>query len=135
LHSLSVNIGTNLLSGVSRLDKFCQITTKDATIPFTYFSQSAPSYVRQHTSAKDCAGSVSASQIIIRFRPKFILLISLFRISIYCNSKEHRVCLVRDNFFCFSYCSTFVYICQLVSNHELIRLKRSVLWFSTKLCN
>jgi hypothetical protein len=32
---LSVNVGTNLLSLVSLwLDKFCQITTKDATITF-----------------------------------------------------------------------------------------------------
>jgi uncharacterized membrane protein (DUF2068 family) len=29
----------------------------------------------------------------------------------------------------------FVCICQLVSNHGLIRLKRFVSWFSTKLCN
>jgi hypothetical protein len=35
LHSLSVNVGTNLLSLVSPwLDKFCQITTKDATVTF-----------------------------------------------------------------------------------------------------
>jgi hypothetical protein len=38
-------------------------------------------------------------------------------------------------FFGFDYCSTFVCICQVVSNHELIRLKRFVSWFSTKLCN
>jgi hypothetical protein len=35
----------------------------------------------------------------------------------------------------FWYCSTFVCIWQLVSNHELISLKRFVSWFTTKLCN
>jgi hypothetical protein len=35
----------------------------------------------------------------------------------------------------FWYCSTFVCIWQLVSNHELINLKRFVSWFTTKLCN
>jgi hypothetical protein len=35
MHSLSVNVETNLLSLVSPwLDKFCQITTKDATVTF-----------------------------------------------------------------------------------------------------
>jgi hypothetical protein len=50
--------------------------------------------------------------------------------------RVHRVCLVRENFFFgFGYCSTVVYICQLMSNHGLIRLKRFVSWFSTKLYN
>jgi hypothetical protein len=35
----------------------------------------------------------------------------------------------------FAYCSTFVCFCQLVSNYRLIRFKRFVSWFSTKMCN
>jgi hypothetical protein len=45
------------------------------------------------------------------------------------------VLLVRENFWFFGYCSTFICIYRLVSNYELIRLKRFVSWFSTKLCN
>jgi hypothetical protein len=40
-----------------------------------------------------------------------------------------RMCLVHENFW-LSLC-----ICQLVSNHGLIRLKRFISWFSTKLYN
>jgi hypothetical protein len=35
----------------------------------------------------------------------------------------------------FGYCSIFICIWQLVSNHELIWLKRFVSWFTTKLYN
>jgi hypothetical protein len=35
----------------------------------------------------------------------------------------------------FWYCNTFVCIWQLVSNNRLIRFKRFVSWFTTKLCN
>ena len=38
-------------------------------------------------------------------------------------------------FFEFWYYSTFVVIWQLISNHELIRLKRFILSFNVKLCN
>jgi hypothetical protein len=37
--------------------------------------------------------------------------------------------------FRFGYCSIFRFIWQFVSNHRLIRLKRFVSWFTTKLCN
>jgi hypothetical protein len=39
------------------------------------------------------------------------------------------------NFFNSKYCSTFVCIWQLVSNYGLIRLKRFISWFTTKLYN
>jgi hypothetical protein len=41
----------------------------------------------------------------------------------------------KKNFLRFGYCSTFVCIWQLMSNHRLIWRKRFVLWFTTKLCN
>ena len=40
-----------------------------------------------------------------------------------------------DDFFWKWYCSTFVVIWQLVSNHSLIRFKRFVSWILFKLCN
>ena len=43
-------------------------------------------------------------------------------------------CLVRE-FWEVGYCSTFVFILQLVFNHGLIRLKTFVSQFPTKLCN
>ena len=44
------------------------------------------------------------------------------------------LCLVRE-FWKFDYCSTFVFIWQLVFNHGLIRLKTFVSQFPTKLYN
>jgi hypothetical protein len=49
------------------------------------------------------------------------------------SSQGHWGCLVKK--FGFGYCSTFRFIWQFVSNHGLIRLKRFVSWFITKLCN
>jgi hypothetical protein len=46
-----------------------------------------------------------------------------------------RVCLVHENFLALATVALFVCICQLMSNLGLIRLKRFVSWFSTKLCN
>ena len=45
-----------------------------------------------------------------------------------------RLCLVRK-FWKIGYCSTFVFIWQLLFNHRLIRLKTFVSRFPTKLCN
>ena len=46
-----------------------------------------------------------------------------------------RLCLVLKKKFGFRYNSTFVFISQILSNHELTRIKRFVSRFTDKLCN
>ena len=41
----------------------------------------------------------------------------------------------RPKNFGFRYCSIFVFIWQILSNHKLTRIKRFVSWFTDKLCN